>query len=190
MSEAQIVGVAWAACSAQCVIIMMCWWEANHCVCVCAPMCCSMCACVFTSGPWVIWSHAKCNKCVCGLQANASPCKSVWIAEEWVTCLFLSASKRGCVYAPCQHVYSHYEFFVWYSPTQKRYSSDHPRSSSMSLLWISCSDCLIPGQIFKTPNTHVLYQGSSLVADSGQMPVLHFSSSRMCWLWTCCRFTL
>lgn len=42
MSEAQIVRVAWAGCSAQCVIIMMCWWEANNCVCarvcVCLPV--------------------------------------------------------------------------------------------------------------------------------------------------------
>lgn len=44
MSEAQIVGVAWADCSAQCVIIiiMKCWWETNNCACPCV----SVCVCV------------------------------------------------------------------------------------------------------------------------------------------------
>lgn len=64
MSEAQIVRVAWAGCSAQCVIIMMCWWEANNCVCA-RRMC--VCACVYR---WTLSYFIVCQlwgvcACVC-----------------------------------------------------------------------------------------------------------------------------
>lgn len=83
MSEAQIVRVAWAGCSAQCVIIMMCWWEANNCVCARVCQCSCMCVRLFTRGLWVISSYAHWEEmCVRAPRADAFSCKSVWIAEE------------------------------------------------------------------------------------------------------------